>query len=207
MNNYTFKVFPTQTQSGLENKEAADEAVAAPPEMSCPPTLPCPPLEPGQMQPMCPMMPCPPMAPGATPYGPTEPWAMAPCPPLEGPMMPCPPMEPCPMVPPCPPMGPGATPYGQMPPGMPYQPYAPGNFEMGYPQYPAMAAPPFTCPYFRLAHAYVPWQYFNVIYSPAEGHAKGTIFPELFMPQGQYGPCEGPRPCRLAFGGGVPCGY
>lgn len=166
MNNYTFKVFPTQTQPGLENKEAADEAVAAPPEMSCPPMLPCPPLEPGQMEPMCPMTPCPPMAPGATPYGPTGPGAM-----------------------------------------MPYQPYAPGNFEMGCPQYPAMAVPPFTCPYFRLAHAYVPWQYFNVIYSPAEGHAKGTIFPELFMPQGQYGPCEGPRPCRLAFGGGVPCGY
>lgn len=179
MNNYTFKVFPAQAEPGLENKEAADEAVAAPPETPCPPTLPCPPLESEKMQSICPMPPCPPME----PVGPGA------------------------MMPPCPPMGPGASPFGPMWPGMPCPPSAPGNFEMGFPQFPAMVAPPFTCPYFRLAHAYVPWQYFNVIYSPAEGLAKGTIFPELYMPQGKYGPCEGPKPCRLAFGGGAPCGY
>jgi hypothetical protein len=33
------------------------------------------------------------------------------------------------------------------------------------------------------------------------------MFPELFQPQGVYGPCEGPQPCYTYFpGGGVPYG-
>jgi hypothetical protein len=111
-----------------------------------------------------------------------------PCVPLP-PQMPCPPMEPMPTPPqmPCPPMGP-------MPPQMPCPP-------MG-----GLMAPPFTCPYFRLAHSYVPWQNYDVVYNPAEALCKGTLFPELHMPQGKYGPCEGPQPCRIHFGGGVPYG-
>lgn len=186
------------------------EAVPCPPvgtdPLPCPPggALPVPPC-PSPCPPVGPL-PCPPMGPGATPFG-----GMGPG------MMPCPPMGPGAM--PCPPSGPGAVPFGGMgpmfpypsmppllPPMMPCPPSAPGNFGMGSPQCPATMVPPFTCPYFRLAHAYVPWQYFNVVYCPAEALNKGTLFPELYMPQGQYGPCEGPKPCRLAFGGGVPCG-
>lgn len=53
----------------------------------------------------------------------------------------------------------------------------------------------------RLAHAYVPWQHYNVVFEPAEALRKGTIFPELYMPQGEYGPCEGPQPCGGVFHG------
>ncbi|MDD2422552.1 MAG: spore coat associated protein CotJA [Heliobacteriaceae bacterium] len=36
---------------------------------------------------------------------------------------------------------------------------------------------------FQLAHAYVPWQHYTPpFFSPAEGLAKGTIFPELWQP-------------------------
>jgi hypothetical protein len=103
-------------------------------------------------------------------------------------------MGPMPPQMPCPPEG-----YGMSPCPMP--PMAPGC-----PQYPTYSAPPFTCPYFRLAHSYVPWQHYNIVYSPAEALHKGTLFPELCMPQGEYGPCEGPRPCKVYFGGGVPYG-
>ena len=59
----------------------------------------------------------------------------------------------------------------------------------------------------RLAHAYVPCQYYNVIYSTDEALCKGTIFPELVQPQGTYGPCEGREPCYTYFPeGGVPYG-
>ncbi len=93
---------------------------------------------------------------------------------------------------------------------------APFPFQIPGPQAPFLSPP---CPKpvpslpvipdttFRLAHAYVPWQFYNVVYEPAEALANGTLFPELNMPQGVYGPCEGPAPCRLVFpGGGVPCG-
>ena len=133
------------------------------------------------------------------------------------PSLPCPSSEQgprppaCPLLP-CPPMMPGAPLFGApgMPPGSPFEP-CPSPFGQGGPglpfQAPVPTAPPFMCPYFRLAHAYVPWQFMRTVFSPAEGLAKGTIFPELYMPQGQYGPCEGPKPCRLSFGGGVPCEY
>ena len=35
---------------------------------------------------------------------------------------------------------------------------------------------------FQLAHAYVPWQNINQVFSPAEALAHGTLFPELVMP-------------------------
>ncbi|MDD4170574.1 MAG: spore coat associated protein CotJA [Desulfotomaculaceae bacterium] len=37
-------------------------------------------------------------------------------------------------------------------------------------------------PPLQLAHAYVPWQHMGNIFSPAEGLARGTIFPELLSP-------------------------
>ena len=134
----------------------------------------------------------------------------SPCPPQEPiheePMMPCPPM-PCPQMPcPCPPMEPMCP---QMPCPCPPMPCPFGESGMMMPICPphsGHSAPPFTCPYFRLAHAYVPWQCLNTVYSPAEALCNGTLFPELNMPQGQYGPCEGPRPCKVYFGGGVPHG-
>lgn len=36
--------------------------------------------------------------------------------------------------------------------------------------------------YFKLAHAYVPFQEVDEIYSPSEALCKGTLFPQLFMP-------------------------
>ena len=189
MKNYTFKVFPTP--SGLENNTPADDTPAdIPVDFFAPYTSgPCP--KPPKFSPGPGLGPCP---------GPSP----APCPPMMPvpmpPPMPCPPIftpdpAPCPGAP-CP----GAPCPGAPCPGAPC-PMTPGYLQ---PQYPGYAAPPFTCPYFRLAHAYVPWQYYNAIYSPAEALEKGTLFPELCMPQGQYGPCEGPCPCRLSFGGGVP---
>ena len=82
-------------------------------------------------------------------------------------------------------------------PGYPEQPSQPG-----YPQYPVLPQSPF-----RLAHSYTPWQYYNVVFSLAEALDKGTLFPELYQPQGFYGPCEGPEPCHLVYPcGGVPHG-
>ncbi|MBC7344010.1 MAG: spore coat associated protein CotJA [Clostridia bacterium] len=34
----------------------------------------------------------------------------------------------------------------------------------------------------ELARAYVPFQRYTTRFNPAEGLAKGTIFPELYMP-------------------------
>lgn len=34
----------------------------------------------------------------------------------------------------------------------------------------------------KLATAYVPWQHYGAIYSPAEALEKGTLFPELYRP-------------------------
>lgn len=192
MKNYTFKVSPTP--SGLEdnqkfNKELIQEHLSQPKA-----------TEPDAMQ-----KPCPPKIPKPTPpFAPCPPQGPLPVPPMP---IPCPPFSPTPVPPqmPCPPMGPipPMLPYPPSP--MPSYPISPGYSQ---PQCPAAyAVPPFTCPYFRLAHAYVPWQNYNVIYNPAEALDKGTLFPELSMPQGRYGPCEGPQPCRLMTPwGGVPCG-
>ncbi len=38
------------------------------------------------------------------------------------------------------------------------------------------------CPPPRLAQAYVIWQKYGQIYSPAEALKKGTIFPDLYSP-------------------------
>ncbi len=90
---------------------------------------------------------------------------------------------------PCPPVGPTPS-----PPQIPYYE------QPGYPQYPSYPVEPgYPQGPFRLAHAYVPWQYYTVVYSPAEALQKGTLFPELYQPQGEYGPCEGPQPCRIGF--------
>ncbi|MDD3839716.1 MAG: spore coat associated protein CotJA [Clostridia bacterium] len=35
---------------------------------------------------------------------------------------------------------------------------------------------------FKLATAYIPFQYMCKLYSPMEGLMKGTIFPELYKP-------------------------
>ncbi len=32
----------------------------------------------------------------------------------------------------------------------------------------------------QLAHAYVPWQYYEAAFSPQEALMKGTLFPELY---------------------------
>lgn len=193
LKNFTFKVFPTQ--SGLENKqkfnnepiqEYSSEPEATEPDVAkkpcpCPPKVPCP---------IAPVAPCPPQAPMpvSPPIMPCPPFSPAPAPP----QMPYPPMGPMAPIMPCPPMGP-----------MPY-PISPGFIE---PQHPAYAAPPFTCPYFRLAHSYVPWQNYNVVFNPSEALDRGTLFPELCMPQGNYGPCEGPQPCGMMVPwGGVPYG-
>ncbi len=34
----------------------------------------------------------------------------------------------------------------------------------------------------RLAHAYVPYQYYSNSYPPEEALRKGTLYPELYMP-------------------------
>ena len=119
------------------------------------------------------------------------------------PPMPCPPFSSAPVPP--------QMPYSPMAPMMPCPPTGPMpnpiSPEYTAPNYPAYAVPPFTCPYFRLAHAYVPWQNYSVVFNPTEALDKGTLFPELFMPQGNYGPCEGPQPCHLMVTqGGVPYG-
>ncbi|MBF8982382.1 spore coat associated protein CotJA [Lutibacter sp. B2] len=38
---------------------------------------------------------------------------------------------------------------------------------------------------YKLAHAYIPFQKLDKLYSPKEALCKGTIFPELYMP-GKY---------------------
>jgi hypothetical protein len=213
LKNFTFKVIPNQAD--IENikqpkdkdfcspkKECPKQEISPIPCPPCPPKepIPCPPCPPKESMPCPPKesMPCPPM-PMPSPCPPQEPIheePMMPCPPMPCPQMPCPcpPMEPmCPQMPcPCPPM---PCPFGESGMMMPICPPHSGH-----------SAPPFTCPYFRLAHAYVPWQCLNTVYSPAEALCNGTLFPELNMPQGQYGPCEGPRPCKVYFGGGVPHG-
>lgn len=47
---------------------------------------------------------------------------------------------------------------------------------------------PYCCPGYyselKLAHAYVPFQCLNCIYTPMVGLCRGTIFPELDRPYG-----------------------
>ncbi len=42
--------------------------------------------------------------------------------------------------------------------------------------------PPPMEPYTKLAHAYVPFQVMEKVFSPEEALRKGTLFPELYMP-------------------------
>lgn len=42
-------------------------------------------------------------------------------------------------------------------------------------------------PGYRLAHAYVPFQVLKEIYGPREALCKGTLFPELHMPNHRRG--------------------
>jgi len=42
-----------------------------------------------------------------------------------------------------------------------------------------------------LAHAYVPVQTWGNVYNAGQALAQGTIFPDLVMPKGAYGPKEG----------------
>lgn len=119
-----------------------------------------------------------------------------PCPP--NPPGPCPPDMPEPLYPPVAPIAP--PPAFDQPPFFPQFPEYPGQpmfpVQPGYPVYSL-----------RLAHSYTPWQYYNVVFSPREALSKGTMFPELYQPQGVYGPCEGPEPCKAVFPwGGVPYG-
>lgn len=67
-----------------------------------------------------------------------------------------------------------------------YRPYPNSNGPQNFPNMPGYPAPPqypgTPYPPLRLAHAYVPWQHLGQIFSPAEGLAHGTIFPELVSP-------------------------
>lgn len=191
MNNFTFKVYPAPTgpnrrtfQPNLPNwpkqKKVEAEHSAQCPNPEKPPVLPpCPPETPLPEPPQSPIM-QPPMTP------------------------PCPPIVPMPDLPEPPfmqyPTFPGFTPISPF-----YaSPDIPPSNQFP-PQYPDQAG--YASPSVRLAHAYVPPQTYNVVYSPAEALDKGTLFPELFQPQGIYGPCEGPDPCRMYFSwGGVPYG-
>ncbi|MCR4442093.1 MAG: spore coat associated protein CotJA [Peptococcaceae bacterium] len=112
---------------------------------------------------------------------------------------------------PAPPAAPGPVPPGgyQLPDHPPcpyYQPQYPPA-PPAAPVQPAPTAPPGPFAAAKIAHAYVPWQYYRVVYPPSEALDKGTLFPELYQPQGVYGPCEGPEPCRV-YGpwGGAPYG-
>lgn len=110
----------------------------------------------------------------------------------------CPPQKPMPSPqPPCPPIQAPQAPFYMVPPMCPQFPQAPP-----FPPCPPVTPiSPTPGPCGMLAHAYVPWQCYNVVYSPCEALDKGTLFPELYMPQGVYGPCEGPEPCGGVFYG------
>ncbi|MBZ4653216.1 MAG: Spore coat associated protein (CotJA) [Peptococcaceae bacterium] len=179
MRNFTFKVIPVPPEPPRKNGGKVENTE------DCPaPSKPYPP--PPQAPMPYPPKPCPPPPESVLPAPPEAP---LPTPPLYPPYTP-PPSCPSPVLPtppgvplPCPPTYP---PYPA--PGLPTPPEMPAPYPPTYPP-----------PPFRLAHAYVPWQYYNVVYSPAEALDKGTLFPELYQPQGEYGPCEGPQPCHSVF--------
>ncbi|QNB47307.1 spore coat associated protein CotJA [Thermanaerosceptrum fracticalcis] len=173
MRNFTFKVIPVPPEPSKKNGGKVENTEGCPA-----------PYKPYPPPPQAPM-PCPPQKP---------------CPTPPEPVLPAPPETPLP----CPPT---YSPYPQYP-QYPQYPSSvlPSPPEMSlpypptYPSYPPHAyPPPYPQPPFRLAHAYVPWQYYNVVYSPAEALSRGTLFPDLYQPQGEYGPCEGPQPCSLVF--------
>lgn len=202
MNNFTFKVFPAPT--GQQNKKAFQPALPNQPKQNkaYEGEHPCPTPEKPPVLP-----PCPPAAP--MPEPPQSPIMQPPLVPIIPPCPPVAPMPEPPMAPPCPPMAPIMQPpmAPEFPGFAPISPYysAPGcpPFPQVPPQYPIQ--PGYPCQQVRLAHACVPPQTYNVVYSPAEALDKGTLFPELFQPQGIYGPCEGPNPCHMYFSwGGVP---
>jgi len=102
------------------------------------------------------------------------------------------------------------TPHGPEFPFSPYDQSPPFNFigpQFPDPLYHNPCFPPGTEPAVpglpgytvrpSLGHAYVPWQFYGGVYNPQEALSKGTLFPELNQPQGEYGPCEGPKPCKL----------
>ena len=118
----------------------------------------------------------------------------------------CPPL--CPSIEEMPPLGqmppfPPILPFEQMPPFEPVAPFMPDSpfpgvfpnpgFQPIIPVLPGYTTTPW------LAHAYVPWQFYATSYNPTEALFNGTLFPELNMPQGEYGPCEGPKPCKMVY--------
>ncbi len=48
--------------------------------------------------------------------------------------------------------------------------------------YPNNYNKPSMRPKYKLAHAYVPYQYLKNVFRPNEALCKGTLFPELYMP-------------------------
>lgn len=170
MRNFTFKVIPVPPEPSKKNGGKVENTEGCPA-----------PYKPYPPPPQAPM-PCPPQKP---------------CPTPPEPVLPAPPETPLP----CPPTYSPYPPYPQYPSSvLPSPPEMSLPYPPTYPSYPPHAyPPPYPQPPFRLAHAYVPWQYYNVVYSPAEALSKGTLFPDLYQPQGEYGPCEGPQPCSLVF--------
>lgn len=189
MSNYTFKVHP-DPQGSSKNKVLNDELnnVAPKDELSdkksgkkCPP--------------ICP----PPHPPNEAPFG--APITSPPPPPIFE----QPPFEGLPYDL-LPPFG-ELPPYGLLPPFEELQPFESIGHLLPNPPYQTPFSLPVPDPIIpvlpgytikpRLGHAYVPWQFFAETYNPDEALSKGTMFPELNQPQGAYGPCEGPKPCRL----------
>jgi hypothetical protein len=144
----------------------------------------------------------------------TPPEGICPPPPDYAPIAPPPPMGECPSFQPLPPYEQSPffqpiPPYEEMlpfGPVLPLQPDCPFEGQYPFPE-PPQAVPVLPGHTIRpcLAHAYVPWQFYTGEYPPNEALNRGTLFPELYQPQGEYGPCEGPKPCMMVFPrGGVP---
>ena len=43
-------------------------------------------------------------------------------------------------------------------------------------------------PYIRVGYAYVPYQEYGELFTPEEASMHGTLFPELYIPWGEYVP-------------------
>lgn len=114
----------------------------------------------------------------------------------------CPPIEEMPPLGQMPPFSP-LLPFEQMPPFEPIAPLMPESpFQGMFPNPAPEPIIPVLPGYVNtpwLAHAYVPWQFYAMSYPPAEALSQGTLFPELYQPQGEYGPCEGPKPCKMVY--------
>lgn len=213
------KAIPVQQQSEIKapssvEPDSCKKPCSPPCHTPCPPAAPVPtpapvspqvPYPPVLPTPEPPEMECPHMAPMPTPPiapAPISPAPIAPAPIAPAPIAPVSPVMPYPYMPyeGCySPMMPGCTPY--------QAPFAMTPAYPQYPQYPCMPTSPYYHTASRVAHAYVPTQFYNVVYSTNEALHRGTLFPELYQPQGMYGPCEGPTPCPPYFPvGGVPYG-